>query len=68
MLKNNIGNGTTEFFCQCLSIDKELFYTYISEINLFFSEFLTIGGFYIPWQIEYDRYLKRYVLIMEEKE
>lgn len=68
MLKNNIGNGTTAYFCEHLSIDKELFYTYITEINLFFSEFLAIGGFYIPWQIEYDRYLKRYVLIMEEKE
>ncbi len=65
MLENNIGDGTTKFFCEILSIDKELFYTYIAEINLFFSEYLIIGGYVIPWEIEYDRYLKRYVLIKE---
>lgn len=68
MLENNIGNGTTAFFCESLAIDKELFYTYIAEINLFFSEFLIIGGYYIPCQIEYDRYLKRYIIVREEKE
>ncbi len=68
MLKNNIGNNTTEYFCQVLEIDKVLLYTYISEINNFFSDFMSITGYIIPWKVEYDRYLKKYVLLLDERE
>lgn len=72
MLEYNIGENTTEYLCKVLEIDRVLLYTYITEINNFFADFQVISGRAIPWEVEYDRYLKKYVLqnnnVSEEQE
>ena len=63
MLSHDIGNGTRKYFCEILEIDRYLFYSYITEINLFFAELGLICGEYSYYEIIYDRFQKRYILI-----
>ncbi len=69
MLSNNIGDGSSAFLKEALNIDSRyLLYNYIKEINAFFSESKVIIGYQIPFEIKYDHYLKKYVLLNDEEE
>ena len=56
--------ATTKYFCELLGITRFVFYTYISEINIFLEEYYHITNDYTHnLTIKYDKLLKRYCLV-----
>lgn len=62
MLLNNIGDGSTKYFCNALEISRFLFYDYVAEINALFSEFSIIIGYPINLEVRYSKLLNRYII------